>query len=273
MNIVNHFSLNGRVAVVTGGAGYIGSAVAKALGLAGATVLVCDLEKYDEVSSNLRTKGIKSLGYYIDASKPEAVEIVSDEIKRKYEKLDILVNCAGGNLPEATTSREKSFFDLPLQEIEKVVSLNFFGGAVIPCMIFGKLISKNPDGGAIINISSLTSIRPLTRVVAYSAAKAAVNNFTQWLAVHMAMNFSPKIRVNAIAPGFFISSQNRFLLVDQNGYLTERGKKIINNIPMGRFGATEDIMGTVVWLASNASQYVTGTVVPVDGGFSAYTGV
>lgn len=177
-------------------------------------------------------------------------------------------------MKEATVSPDVSFFDLPLEPMEKVVRLNLFAGAVLPSQVFAPLISRNPEGGSIINFSSMTAFRPLTRVVGYAAAKAAVSNFTRWLAVYLAREGSEKVRVNALAPGFFSTTQNRFLLYEKDGAtLTPRGKAIIDHTPAGRFGKPEELIGTVLWLASGASSFVTGTVVPVDGGFDAFSGV
>ncbi|MFN3763434.1 MAG: SDR family oxidoreductase, partial [Anaerolineae bacterium] len=185
---------------------------------------------------------------------------------------DILVNLTGGNVPEATVGPDRPFFDLPPEALERVVALNLFGGAVLPCQVFAQQMVEKGEG-VIINIASMAALRPLTRVVGYAAAKAAVVNFTQWLAVHLAQEYSPRIRVNAIAPGFFLTRQNRYLLLDEGGNLTPRGQAILAHTPMGRFGAPEDLIGTVVWLASPASRFVTGAVIPVDGGFNAYAGV
>jgi NAD(P)-dependent dehydrogenase (short-subunit alcohol dehydrogenase family) len=188
--------------------------------------------------------------------------------------IDILVNGAGGNQKAATTSPDLPFFDLPLDAMRKVIDLNFFGGAFLTSQVFAKGMVKNPSGGIILNISSMNALRPLTRIPGYSAAKAAVSNFTQWLAVHLAQEHNTKLRVNAIAPGFFLTDQNRFLLTDKDtGELTARGRTIIGHTPMGRFGEAEDLVGTAVWLCSDAARFVTGIVVPVDGGFSAFSGV
>ena len=184
----------------------------------------------------------------------------------------MLVNAAGGNDPKATTSSTQKFFDLTPQAMRGVVDLNLMG-TVLPCQVFGKMMAER-GSGAILNISSMAGIRPLTRIAAYAAAKAAVANFTQWLAVHLAQEYSPNIRVNAIAPGFFLTEQNRFLLTDgKSGELTERGKAIIAHTPMGRFGNPQDLLGAALWLLSPAASFVTGAVVPIDGGFSAYSGV
>ena len=176
-------------------------------------------------------------------------------------------------MKEATTSSELSFFDLELSSLQKVITLNLFGGAILPAQVFGKVMAENKNGGSIINISSMNALRPLTRILGYSAAKAAVSNFTQWLAVHFAQQYNKKLRVNAIAPGFFHTTQNHYLLFENSGELTDRGKAIINHTPMGEFGKPEDLTGVCIWLASDASRFVTGTVIPVDGGFNAFAGV
>jgi NAD(P)-dependent dehydrogenase (short-subunit alcohol dehydrogenase family) len=186
--------------------------------------------------------------------------------------VDILINGAGGNHPSATTKPDLPFFDLPLDALRHVGDLNLLG-TILPCQVFGRGMAERGEG-IILNISSMSALRPLTRIPAYSAAKAAVSNFTQWLAVHMAQNYSPKIRVNAIAPGFFLTEQNRFLLTDKDtGELTPRGQSILSHTPMNRFGDPEDLLGATMWLISPASAFVTGVVLPVDGGFSAFSGV
>ena len=188
--------------------------------------------------------------------------------------MDILVNAAGGNLPTATTAPQQRFFDLPLEALDNVIKLNLFAGAILPAQVFGRAMAEHSAGGVILNISSMNALRPLTRIPGYSAAKAAVSNFTQWLAVHMAQEYNPRIRVNALAPGFFLTDQNRFLLTESaTGELTERGQTILAHTPMARFGQPDDLAGTVVWLCSDAAAFVTGVVLPIDGGFSAFSGV
>ena len=267
------FSLEGKTAVITGGAGVLGFAIAKGLGKAGAKIALCDIANADKVAKELKTEGIQAKGYYINVMDIEKVKVCRDEVNRDFGKVDILLNAAGGNMKEATTSEELKFFDLPLSALEKVVGLNLFGGAVLPSQVFGKDMIKNQDGGSIINISSMNAFRPLTRIPGYSAAKAAVSNFTQWLAVHFAQEYNKNLRVNAIAPGFFLTAQNRFLLTNEDGSLTPRGETIIAHTPMDKFGDPEDLIGACVWLASDASKFVTGIIVPVDGGFSAFSGV
>jgi NAD(P)-dependent dehydrogenase (short-subunit alcohol dehydrogenase family) len=201
-----------------------------------------------------------------------SLEYAAQQVLAKFGRVDILVNGAGGNKPQATTTKEQSFFDLPAEALRWVFELNLMG-TILPSQVFGKIMAAQKNG-VILNILSMNAFRPLTRIAAYSAAKAGVSNFTQWLSVHMAHEYSPDIRVNAIAPGFFITEQNRFLLTDRNsGELTERGKSIIAHTPMRRFGSPEDLIGAVMWLLSPASAFVTGIVVPVDGGFSAFSGV
>jgi len=267
------FSLEGKTAVITGGAGVLGSVIAKGLGRAGAEVAICDIINSDKVARDMESEGIKTKGYYIDVMDIGKIQVCKDEIIKDFGKVDILLNAAGGNIKEATTSEQLKFFDLPLSAFEKVVGLNLFGGAVLPSQVFGKIMTENKEGGSIINISSMNAFRPLTRIPGYSAAKAAVSNFTQWLAVHFAQEYNKNLRVNALAPGFFLTKQNRFLLTDKEGNLTPRGNTIIAHTPMGKFGDPEDLIGTCIWLASDASRFVTGIIVPIDGGFSAFSGV
>ena len=201
-----------------------------------------------------------------------SIEKCAEEILNKFGRIDILINGAGGNKPQATTGVENSFFDLPEDAFKWVFDLNLLG-SILPSQVFGRIMAEQKHG-IILNISSMNAFRPLTRIPAYSAAKAGISNFTQWLAVHMAQEYSPEIRVNAIAPGFFLTDQNRFLLTEkETGQLTTRGQKIIDHTPMNRFGNPADLEGTILWLISSASTFVTGIVVPVDGGFSAYSGV
>jgi NAD(P)-dependent dehydrogenase (short-subunit alcohol dehydrogenase family) len=267
------FSLKGKTAVITGGAGILGSAIARGLGKAGAKIVLCDIANADKVAQELQSEGIETKGYYLDVMDIEKIKTCRDEVIRDFGRVDILLNAAGGNMKEATTSEELKFFDLPLSALEKVVGLNLFGGALLPSQVFGKIMLENKEGGSIINISSMSAFCPLTKVPGYSAAKAAVSNFTQWLAVHFTQEYNKSLRVNALAPGFFLTAQNRFLLTNKDGSLTTRGKTIIAHTPMDKFGDPEDLIGACVWLASDASKFVTGIIVPVDGGFSAFSGV
>jgi NAD(P)-dependent dehydrogenase (short-subunit alcohol dehydrogenase family) len=270
------FDLTGKTAVVTGGGGVLGSAIAIGLAEAGATVAIADLfvDNACKAADGIVAKGGRAKGYLMDAFKRETIQACCDAVVADFGNVDILVNAVGGNMKAATTSPEQSFFELPAEAIQKVVDLNLLGGAVVPSQIFVKAMLKNANGGSIINISSMNAFRPLTRIPGYSAAKAAVSNFTQWLAVHLAQEYDPKLRVNAIAPGFFLTVQNRFLMIDEKtGEPTPRGKTVLGHTPMNRYGVPEDLIGATVWLASDAARFVTGIVVPVDGGFSAFSGV
>jgi NAD(P)-dependent dehydrogenase (short-subunit alcohol dehydrogenase family) len=270
------FRVDGKVAVVTAGAGVICGALAKGLAEAGARVAVADLnlDGADAVAETIRGAGGQAQGYALDVFDPASLQACADAIGQDFGAPDILINGVGGNMAGATTNPEQSFFDLPAPALLKVIDLNLVGGTILPTQVFGKRMVENPHGGVILNISSMNAFRPLTRIPGYSAAKAAVSNFTQWLAVHLAQEYSPNLRVNAIAPGFFLTDQNRYLLTDkESGCPTPRGESIIAHTPMGRYGAPEDLVGTAVWLSSDAARFVTGIVVPVDGGFSAYSGV
>lgn len=270
---LNIFSLEGETAVITGGAGALGSAIAKGLGKAGAHIAICDIVNTEMIVSDLEKEGIKAKGYYIDVMDKKKIKVCHDEIVKDFGRIDVLLNAAGGDMKEATTSKDLSFFDLPLSALQEVVGLNLFGGAILTSQIFGKTMVKNKDGGSIINISSMCAFRPLTKIPGYNAAKAAVSNFTQWLAVYFAQEYNKNLRVNAIAPGFFITPPNRYLLLDKEGNLTTRGKSVISHTPMAEFGRPDDLMGVCIWLSSKAARFITGIVVPVDGGFLAYSGV
>jgi len=267
------FSLEGKKAVVTGGAGILGSAIVRGFGRAGAEVAVCDIKDTNKAVGSLKREGVKVKGYYLDVMDIEKIRDCYNEILKDFGRIDILVNAAGGNIKEATTSDKISFFDLPLSALEKIVGLNLFGAAILPAQVFGRGMVDNKEGGSIINISSMSALRPLTRTSSYSSAKASLSNFTQWLAVHFAQEYNEKLRVNAIAPGFLLTNQNRYLLLNNKENLTPRAKSIISHTPMGKFGDPDDLIGTCIWLASDASKFVTGIVVPIDGGFSAFSGV
>ena len=265
------FSIQEQKAVVTGGAGVLCSAMCRALVEAGAKVAVLDKRK--EPAETLAAElGHDAIGLACDVLDKQSLEVAKHQVLETFGRVDILINGAGGNQPEATTSPEHSFFDLESTEIRKVLDLNLMG-TILPSQVFGRSMAAQKSG-VILNIASMNAFRPLTRIPAYSAAKAGLSNFTQWLAVHMAQEYSTLIRVNAIAPGFLQTEQNRFLLTERDsGELTERGKAIIAHTPMGRFGNSADLLGTMLWLVSPASAFVTGIVVPVDGGFSAFSGV
>jgi NAD(P)-dependent dehydrogenase (short-subunit alcohol dehydrogenase family) len=268
------FDLSGQTVVITGGAGILGGEISVVLAACGAKLAILDLNiEPGKALLERMGKSAANVGLFAcNVLDRASLEKVSKEVLARFGKVDCLINAAGGNKPAATTSAEMKFFDIPADALRWVFDLNIIG-TVLPSQIFGKLMADQKYGN-ILNVSSMNAFRPLTRIPAYSAAKAGVSNFTQWLAVHMAQEYSPNIRVNAIAPGFLLTNQNRFLLTDKDsGELTARGKSIIAHTPMGRFGEPEDLCGAVLWLISPASAFVTGTVVPLDGGFSAFAGV
>ncbi|NLV29772.1 MAG: SDR family oxidoreductase [Acidobacteria bacterium] len=260
--------------VVTGGAGVLGGEMACALAGCGARVAIVDRkpEEAGRLRERLGDGADRLLVTGGDVLEKDSMEQAARRIVGAWGGIDGLVNAAGGNHPGATTGAEQTFFDLPESSLRFVSDLNLLG-TVIPSQAFGRVMAER-KAGVILNVSSMNAFRPLTRIPAYSAAKAAVSNFTQWLAVHMAREYSPAIRVNAIAPGFFLTEQNRFLLTDrESGALTARGGQILAHTPMGRFGSPEDLVGATLWLLSPMSRFVTGVVLPIDGGFSAYSGV
>jgi len=274
MTLTMLFDLSGKTAVVTGGAGVLCSVMSKALARNGVNVAILDLseDRAQTVKDEIIADGGKAIAVSADVLDRDSLLAAEKTVLGALGKIDILINGAGGNKAEATTNAERSFFDIPQEALQWVFNLNFLG-TVLACQVFGRSMVKQ-EHGVILNISSMTSLRPLTRVMAYGGAKAAVNNFTQWLAVHIAQEYNPNIRVNAIAPGFFLTEQNRFLVQDtETGNWTPRGRQIVAHTPMNRFGVPEDLLGTLLWLVSDASRFVTGIVVPVDGGFSAYSGV
>jgi NAD(P)-dependent dehydrogenase (short-subunit alcohol dehydrogenase family) len=272
--ILKMYDFTGKTAVITGGGGVLCGEMARGLAGCNANIALLDRDVSlgEKVLATLSgTKG-KHKVIFIDVLDKVKVQEAADQTISEFGKIDILINGAGGNNPKATTSPEQSFFDIPSEAIQFVSNLNLIG-TILPSQIFGRKMVEQKEG-IILNVSSMNAFRPLTRIPAYSAAKAAVSNFTQWLAVHIAQEYSPNIRVNAIAPGFFLTEQNRFLLTEkETGALTARGKKILDHTPMGRFGVPEDLLGAVLWLLSPASKFVTGIVLPIDGGFSAFSGV
>jgi NAD(P)-dependent dehydrogenase (short-subunit alcohol dehydrogenase family) len=275
--------LAGKVCVITGGAGVIGVALCEALASVGIHVAIIDLnrENADAIATQISEKyHTKCMGVKANVLDKASLQNAKDLIHERLGKIDFLINAAGGNAPEATTKIEQitendldkletSFFGLEPEAFDKVFDLNF-KGTLLSTMVFAEEMVKNRQG-VIINISSMNSFRPLTKIPAYSAAKASINNFTQWLAVHLAKS---GVRVNTIAPGFFLTNQNRFLLTDkETGEATARGIKIIGNTPMGKYGDPEDLQGTLLFLLSELSSFITGVIIPVDGGYSAYGGV
>jgi NAD(P)-dependent dehydrogenase (short-subunit alcohol dehydrogenase family) len=274
MNVKELFDLRGEVAVVTGGSGGLGAMMARTLAGAGAHVAILARrpDPCGEVVREIEAAGGAAIAVGCDVLDLAALEGARAKIAEALGPPTILVNGAGGNRPEATTGPGRSVFELDPTAISEVFDLNV-QGTLRPCQVFGRAMAERRRG-CIINISSMSAERPLTRVAAYGAAKAAIDNLTRWLAVHMAKEYGPGIRVNAIAPGFFLTDQNRFLLTQRDsGELTERGRTIVEHTPMGRLGAAEDLAGALLWLASPAAAFVTGVVVPVDGGFSAFSGV
>jgi NAD(P)-dependent dehydrogenase (short-subunit alcohol dehydrogenase family) len=281
----NLFDVKGKTAVITGGAGVLCSEMSRLFAKEGVQVAILDFNEAaaQQLAGELNAGGAKALAVKVNVLEKESLEAARDLVLKKFGTIDILINGAGGNNPKATTAKEQllptdltatnssgqGFFDLESSGVQFVFNLNFLG-TLLPSQVFGKAMAER-GGGTIINISSMNAFRPLTKIPAYSAAKAGISNFTQWLAMHLA---PVNIRVNAIAPGFFLTAQNRFLMTDeQTGDLTERGQKVIAHTPMGKFGKPEDLNGALLWLVSEASAFVTGIVVPIDGGFSAYSGV
>ncbi len=270
-DIRNLFDLTGKTVAITGGAGVLGSSMAQMLVAHGARVAILDLAE-DRAKALAASLGQNALGVSVNVLDRESIVSAAAKISATLGPVDILINGAGGNKADATTDLDRPFFDLPPEAVQWVFNLNFLG-SFLPSQVFGRSMVDRGEG-VILNISSMSAFRALTRIPAYSAAKAAISNFTQWLAVHMAQEYTPNIRVNAIAPGFFLTEQNRFLLTDQaTGDLTPRGQQILDHTPAARFGVPEDLLGTVLWLVSPASSFVSGVIVPIDGGYNAYSGV
>ena len=268
------FDIKDKVIAITGAGGVLCGTMARALAGAGAKIAVLDIIEAaaEKVAGEIKSGGGQAIAVKCDVLDKKSLESAREKVNSELGKIDVLVNGAGGNKKEATTSPDLSFFDLPSEAVRFVFDLNFIG-TLLPSQVFGKEMAEN-GAGIILNVSSMCAFSPLTKVPAYSAAKAAVSNFTQWLAVHVCQNYSKDIRVNAIAPGFFLTEQNRFLLTDEKtGELTARGRTIIDHTPAGRFGQPDELIGTVMWLLSDAAKFVTGIVVPIDGGFSAFSGV
>lgn len=279
MNTQNHsqlFDVTGLNVLITGGAGVLCGEMASALVERGANVAILDrnLEMAQAMVARMpcHEQAGRAIAVRCDVLQPESVKDAVAEAGELLGRIDGLINGAGGNKPDASTSAERSFFNLTPDALRWVFELNLIG-TILPSQVAGQVMAEQKRG-VILNITSMNSFRPLTRIPAYSAAKAGVSNFTMWLATHMAQEYSPEIRVNAIAPGFFLTEQNRFLMTDkETGGLTKRGQQVLDHTPMGRFGSPADLVGAMLWLMSDASSFVTGIVVPVDGGFSAYSGV
>lgn len=268
------FDLSGKVAVVTGGAGILCAALCRELAAEGVKVAILDinLQAANQLAMEIKQTGGEAIGIRCDVCDKKSLNSAAQTVIEAWGWLDIMINGAGGNSAKTTTSADLAYFDIPEAALEWVFDLNILG-TMLASQVFGKIMAGQKNG-IMLNISSMNAYRPLTRIPAYSAAKAAVSNFTQWLAVHMAQEYSPNIRVNAIAPGFFLTEQNHYLLINkENGELTERGQSIIAHTPMKRFGIPEDLLSTVLYLLSPASSFITGVVIPIDGGFSAFSGV
>lgn len=273
MQIAPLFSLEGKAAIVTGGTGVLGGALARGLAAAGARVGILGrrAEQAARVAAAIAQAGGDAVALAADVLDREQLQAARDLAVQRWGQIDILVNAAGGNFPEAIVVGERSFFDLEQSAFDKVVRLNL-NGTLLPSQIFGQVMAERGTG-SIINISSMAAQKPLTRVVGYAAAKAAIDNFTKWLAVELAQKYGPGLRANAIAPGFFIGEQNRALLLNADDTLTQRGQLIVDHTPLRRFGEPDELVGAAVWLASDAARFVTGIVVPIDGGFSAFSGI
>jgi NAD(P)-dependent dehydrogenase (short-subunit alcohol dehydrogenase family) len=270
---MTQFSIAGKTAVISGAGGVLGGSIAKSFIQAGAKVAAIDIrrEPLDARVAELTALGGQAIGIVGNVLDTESLENVAQEVLTRWGSIDILLNIAGGNLPGATLAPDQEFFSMKQADWEKVVNLNL-NGTVYPSMVFGKVMARQKQG-SIVNISSMTAYSAITRVPGYSAAKTAVSNFTQWLATEMALKYGDGIRVNAVAPGFFIGDQNRAVLINPDGSLTERSRKVLAKTPMNRFGDITELNGAVQFLCSEAASFITGVVLPVDGGFSAFSGV
>ena len=267
-----NIDLKGKVAVVTGGGGVLGSNIARSLVENGVKVAVMDIrqEQLDAKVEELQQYGTV-VGIQCNVLEKESLVKAREELLKRWGRIDFLINAAGGNMPGATLTTEQTVFDMKLEDFNKVTDLNL-NGTVYPCIVFGKVMAEQ-GSGSIINISSMAALSAITRVPGYSVAKSGVSIFTQWLAMEMATKFSEKIRVNALAPGFFIGDQNRAVLINPDGSYTERSRKVLARTPMKRFGNINELNGIVHFLCSDQGSFITGTIIPVDGGFSAFSGV
>lgn len=268
-----NFDIAGRVAVITGAGGVICGTMARELARKGVKVALLDLtaENAEKIVEEINADGGNAIAVQADVLDRASLETARKQVLAHFGGIDILINGAGGNKKEATVSTERDFFHLDMDAFKWVFDLNVTG-AVLTTMVFGELLAKQGHGN-VINIASMSSYHPLTNTAAYCGAKAAVANFTEWMATHFNQNYGNKIRVNAIAPGFLLTKQNRFLLTNEDGSATERGKRVLAKTPMERYGEPEDMVGPVIFLCSEAASFVNGAVIPVDGGFSAYWGV
>jgi NAD(P)-dependent dehydrogenase (short-subunit alcohol dehydrogenase family) len=269
----NLFDIKGTKILFSGATGVLGASMALYLAQQGAELLILGRtpDKVNALRDQILAQGGKAWGYYADVTEEESLEKVGQLIAAQHESIAVLINAAGGNMPGAVIRPDQTFLDLDTEALKQVMDLNYLG-TVFPIKAFLPLLLKN-QSGTILNISSMAASRPMTRVMGYASAKAAIDNLTKWLAVELSTKYGPNFRVNALAPGFFLTEQNRTLLTEQDGSLTQRGQQIISHTPMDRFGNPEDLLGALHWLCSDASAFVTGSVVAVDGGFSAYAGV
>jgi NAD(P)-dependent dehydrogenase (short-subunit alcohol dehydrogenase family) len=267
------FSIQGKVAVISGVCGVLGGSIARSFIQAGAKIVAIgtNQQKLDKTLTEFTELGGEVKGYVGNVLDINSLETIAKDVVEKWGRIDILLNIAGGNIPGATLMPDQSFFDMKIEDWNKVTDLNM-NGTVYPSYVFGRIMAEQKSG-SIINISSMAAMQAMTRVPGYSAAKAAVGNFTQWLAMEMAMKYGDGIRVNAIAPGFFIGDQNRAVLINPDGSLTDRSLKVIANTPMKRFGNINELNGAVQFLCSEAASFITGVVIPIDGGFSSFSGV
>jgi NAD(P)-dependent dehydrogenase (short-subunit alcohol dehydrogenase family) len=270
----NPFDITGQVVVVTGAAGVLAGQTARHMAENGATVALLDLnkEKLEARVAEFKKDGLKVSGHVSNVLDKEILEKTCAEVLAAHGKVDALINGAGGNMPGATIPPEKTVFDLKIEDWDKVLALNL-KGTLLPSLVFAKAMLDNPGKCSIVNFSSMAATRMITRVLGYSNAKGAIDNLTRWLAMEFARVNGDKIRVNAVAPGFFIGDQNRALLLNPDGSLTERSHKVINQTPMGRFGESFEVPGTIQYLISPAASFVTGQIVAIDGGFSIFSGV
>ncbi len=270
---MNMYDIKGKIAIVTGGGGVLGGSISKSLIQAGAKVVVLDIrqENVDRKVDELIKMGGEAIGFVSNVLDVEEMKITRDKITNSWGRIDILINAAGGNLPGATLREDQDVFDMKIEDFEKVTNLNL-NGTVYPCLVFGEVMAKQGEG-SIINVSSMATLSAITRVPGYSVAKSGIDIFTKWMAMELGTKFGEKVRVNAIAPGFFIGDQNRKVLINEDGSYTERSKKVLARTPMKRFGDITELNGIVQFLCSGASSFITGTVIPVDGGFSSFSGV
>lgn len=267
------FDLKEKVAVITGGSGVLGGTIANSFAKAGVRIVILDRSQatIDKTVAQIHKDGGQAIGFETNVLDKASLIKNREAIIKAYGRIDILLNVAGGNMPGATINPDQTIFDLKMEDFQKVTDLNL-NGTVLPSLVFGEVMAAQKQG-SIVNYSSMAVDRAITRVVGYSASKAAMENFTRWMAVEMANKFGEKIRVNAIAPGFFVGNQNRALLIKEDGTFTERGTTIIKNTPMNRFGKADELNGVIQFLCSDAASFVTGAVIPVDGGFSIFSGV